>query len=156
MFSREKLLEKAREAAKNSYCRYSHFHVGAVVVAGERIYVGVNIELSSYDLTLCAERTALAAALSDNAGPITHIAVSCVDSLNDSSTNWLTPCGACRQWMVELAPNATIYIDGLSRDFTVSELMPHPFGPQDGRVNIRRFARSELAEPGIAFTEGID
>ncbi len=63
MNEREALLQQAREVATHAHSRYSHFRVGAALKAGERIFTGVNIEISSYGLTLCAERAALAAAV---------------------------------------------------------------------------------------------
>ena len=73
--SRDELLAAAREAALRAHCPYSHFRVGAALIAGGKLYTGVNIEISSYGLTLCAERSALATALSAGAGPITQVAV---------------------------------------------------------------------------------
>ena len=128
MIPRDELLALAREAAQRAFCPYSHFHVGAAVVAGEKTYIGVNIEISSYGLTLCAERSALAAAISDGAGPITQVAVACIDAPADAPLNERTPCGACRQWLADLAPNAVIYIDGSSQDFTIRDLMPYAVG----------------------------
>src|SRR5438270_2321673 len=77
--TRDELLAAAREAALRAHCPYSHFRVGAALLAGDKLYTGANIEISSYGLTLCAERSALAAALSAGAGPITHVAVACID-----------------------------------------------------------------------------
>jgi cytidine deaminase len=128
MTPREELLALAREVAQRAYCPYSHFHVGAALVAGGKTYIGVNVEISSYGLTLCAERSALAAAIADGAGPITQVAVACIDAPADAPLNERTPCGACRQWLADLAPDAIIYIDGAVRDFSVAELLPHAFG----------------------------
>ena len=128
MIPGEELLALAREVAQRAYCPYSHFHVGAALVAGGKTYVGVNIEISSYGLTLCAERSALAAAISDGAGPITQLAVACIDAPSDAALNERTPCGACRQWLADLAPNAVVYIDGASREFSVADLLPYAFG----------------------------
>jgi cytidine deaminase len=128
MFSRDELLQQARQAASRAHCPYSHFRVGAAVVAGDRLFVGVNIEISSYGLTLCAERSALAAAISAGAGPITQVAVACIDASPDAPLNERTPCGACRQWLADLAPQAAIYIDGAAGKFTVADLLPHAFG----------------------------
>jgi cytidine deaminase len=125
---REALLALARETALRAHCPYSHFRVGAALVAGGEIFVGVNIEISSYGLTLCAERVALAAALSAGAGPITQIAVACIDTPADAPLSARTPCGACRQWMADLAPEATIFIDGSERDLSIADLLPHAFG----------------------------
>lgn len=128
LISREELLQHARQAALRAHCPYSHFRVGAALVAGEQIFVGVNVEISSYGLTLCAERTALASALTAGAGPITHVAVACIDAPDNAPANERTPCGACRQWLADLAPHAIIFIDGIQEDFTVNDLLPHAFG----------------------------
>src|SRR5437764_7906734 len=125
--TREELLSYAREAALRAHCPYSHFHVGAALIAGGKLYTGVNIESSSYGLALCAERSALAAAISDGAGPITQVAIACIDTPPDAPLHERTPCGACRQWLADLAPEATIYIDGISQDFSIADLLPHAF-----------------------------
>ncbi len=125
--TREELLSYAREAALRAYCPYSHFHVGTAIIAGGKLYTGVNIEISSYSLALCAERSALAAAISDGAGPITQVAITCIDTPPDAPLHERTPCGACRQWLAELAPEATIYIDGISQNFSIADLLPHAF-----------------------------
>jgi cytidine deaminase len=128
MIAREELLTIAREAALRAHCPYSHFRVGAAVVAGGKIYVGVNVEISSCGLTLCAERSALAAAVSDGAGPVTQVAVACIDVPLEASVGERSPCGACRQWLADLAPDAVIYIDGVEQNFSVADLLPHAFG----------------------------
>jgi cytidine deaminase len=128
MISREELLQLARQAALRAHCPYSHFRVGAALVAGEQIFTGVNVEISSYGLTLCAERAALAAAITAGAGPITQVAVACIDASAEAPTNERTPCGACRQWLADLAPQATIFIDGVPDNFTISDLLPYAFG----------------------------
>lgn len=128
MLSREELLQLAREAALRAHCPYSHFRVGAALVAGDQIFTGVNVEISSYGLTLCAERSALASAITAGAGPITQVAVTCLDVAPDAPANLRTPCGACRQWLADLAPQAMVYIDGILHDFTMAELLPLAFG----------------------------
>ena len=125
---REILLERARSAALHAHCPYSHFRVGAAVVADGQVFEGVNIEISSYGLTLCAERSALAAALSSGARTITQVAVACIDAAPEAPLSQRTPCGACRQWLADLAPNALLHIDGSEQDFTIRDLLPHAFG----------------------------
>ena len=125
---RKALLALAREAALKAHCPYSHFRVGAALVANGKVYTGVNIEISSYGLTLCAERSALASALSHGDREITQIAVTCLDAPPNAPANERTPCGACRQWISDLAPHATLYIDGIDRDFTITDLLPYAFG----------------------------
>ena len=128
MVPREELLALAREVAQRAHCPYSHFHVGAAVVAGGKTYLGVNVEISSYGLTLCAERSALAAAVAAGSGPVTQVAVACIDVPPTAPLNERSPCGACRQWLADLAPYAVIYIDGDARDFSVADLLPYAFG----------------------------
>jgi cytidine deaminase len=130
--NRETLLSLAREAAQHAHARYSHFRVGAALKAGERIFTGVNIEISSYGLTLCAERSALAAAISAGVGPhtsfpITHIAVACIDARPEAGPQERVPCGACRQWIADLAPNAILSVDGIEQDLRISDLLPLAF-----------------------------
>ncbi len=125
---RKELLALARKAALNAHCPYSHFRVGAALVANGKVYTGVNIEISSYGLTLCAERSAFATALSQGDTEITDIAVTCLDVAPDAPAHERTPCGACRQWIVDLAPSASLYIDGIERNFTITDLLPYAFG----------------------------
>jgi len=125
---RKALLTLAREAALKAHCPYSYFRVGAALVANGKVYTGVNIEISSYGLTLCAERSALASAISQGDTQITQVAVTCLDASPDAPANERTPCGACRQWIADLAPHATLYIDGIDRDFTIADLLPYAFG----------------------------
>jgi len=132
MSDRETLLNLARQAARQAYARYSHFRVGAALKAGDHIFTGVNIEISSYGLTLCAERSALASAISAGVGPqsstpITHIAVACIDARPEAGLQERAPCGACRQWMADLAPDALISIDGFERDVHIGDLLPFAF-----------------------------
>ena len=124
---RDALLALARAAALHAHCPYSHFRVGAAVVAGGQTFVGVNIEISSYGLTLCAERAALAGALSAHAGPVTQVALACIDAPEDAPLHERMPCGACRQWLADLAPTATLFIDGSERDFHITDILPYAF-----------------------------
>jgi cytidine deaminase len=128
MVAREELIRLARETAQRAHCPYSHFHVGAALVADGTIFTGANVEISSYGLTLCAERAALAAAMSSGASTVTQVAVACIDVAPDAPLADRTPCGACRQWLADLAPHAAIYIDGDEREFTVADLLPYAFG----------------------------
>ncbi|SRR5712691_5154066 len=128
MTLREELLSTARDVAQHAYCPYSHFRVGAAVLADGKTYVGVNVEISSYGLTLCAERSALAAAMTAGVSTITHIAVACIDAAPDAPLGGRTPCGACRQWIADLAPNAVIFIDGVDQEFSIADLLPCAFG----------------------------
>jgi cytidine deaminase len=101
--------------------------VGAAVLGAHTIHSGTNVENASYGLALCAERSALAAAIAASDLPVRALAVACIDALQNTSSGALMPCGACRQWLAELAPDAIVLISGTPRDYTVSELLPLPF-----------------------------
>jgi cytidine deaminase len=146
--NRKSLLAAARRAALHAYAPYSHFRVGAAVVVqtskGPRVVTGANIENGSFGLTLCAERSALAAAcmLESSRGNcpeetihqrplVTQIAVACIDVPPDAPGWRRSPCGACRQWMAELAPDAVLYIDGIEKDLLLADLLPYAFRLED-------------------------
>jgi cytidine deaminase len=125
---RERLVAEARAAASRAYAPYSQFHVGAAVLGESgKIYSGANIENASYGLSQCAERVALATArVAGEESPVA-LAVACVDAPQGSPVEERLPCGACRQWIQELAPNARIIVDGEENDFSIGDLMPHAF-----------------------------
>lgn len=144
-WSHERLIAAARTAAGRAYAPYSQFRVGAVVVVeavdGRRLVSGVNVENASYGLTLCAERAALAAACAlgvavrpddesvrrMTAPRIVFVAISCLDAPPGSPPEERMPCGACRQWLAELAPDATYFVDGVDGALRLADLLPHPF-----------------------------
>lgn len=123
---RNDLLEVARKAAERAHAPYSHFPVGAALEADDgRIYSGCNIESASYGLTMCAERVAIFTALAAGARPI-RLAVTCLKG-DPSEPTSLTPCGACRQVMLDhMDPDAMVTIDGVG-ELTVEELLPKGF-----------------------------
>jgi cytidine deaminase len=133
--NRTQLVKAARDAAKHAYAPYSKFRVGAAVVIetpeGPQVVTGANIENASFGLTLCAERNAIASACmlaAAGATPtITQVAVSCVDAKKDATAASRVPCGACRQWLAELAPEAVYYIDGVPGEFHLGDLLPNAF-----------------------------
>ena len=114
---------RVREAA---YAPYSRYKVGAAVVAEDsRVFFGCNVENSSYGLSLCAERSALAAGIA--AGATRFVAVVVVTDADPPAT----PCGACRQWIAELGCGdtevVTANLTGDIRRFTIRELLPEAF-----------------------------
>ena len=122
---RDRLLRAATEIAARAYAPYSNFRVGAAVLGEKTTYTGVNVENASYGLAICAERSALAAAIAAGEKKIRGIAIACVDAPENSSAG--LPCGACRQWMLELAPLAEILILGKDGSFKIEDLLPMPF-----------------------------
>ncbi|NLU10866.1 MAG: cytidine deaminase [Tepidanaerobacter acetatoxydans] len=122
----KELVRKALSAMKNAYVPYSKFPVGACAVTadGEEV-LGCNIENASYGLTICAERVALFKAYSEGKKDIVALAVAAnVDEP-------VSPCGACRQVISELAPKAVVYLtnkDGSKiKRMTAEELLPYGF-----------------------------
>jgi len=121
------LLARARDAATRAHAPYSRFRVGAAVL-GERgeVITGCNVESASYGLSCCAERTALFSCVDRGVRPV-RLAVSCLDAPANAPPTSRTPCGACRQVMLDLmGPAAEVEIDGLGV-MTVDELLPHGF-----------------------------
>lgn len=119
----KELIERAMEMARKAYAPYSRFQVGAAVLAesGE-IYGGANVENASYGATVCAERSAIFAAVNAGERKLKAIAVTA------------TPCGMCRQVMREFCdPEAFRVIVAKTADdyrvFTLEELLPESFGP---------------------------
>ena len=123
--SDETLLALAREAMKNSYSPYSHYPVGAALLAKDgRIFLGCNVENASLGATICAERTAFVKAVSEGAREFEAIAVAAGDT-----PGW--PCGICRQFMSEFAPNLRILVtwgEGAHVEkSTLQQILPHQF-----------------------------
>jgi cytidine deaminase len=121
------LLRQAREVRERAYVPYSRFRVGAVVVTEDgRRFEGANVENASYRLTSCAEQSAIGAmATSGSRGPIAVVAV-----IADGEEP-CTPCGACRQTILEFGPDAVIHASGDGGRVlttTIAELLPHSFG----------------------------
>ena len=121
------LLARAVKAAKKAHAPYSKFRVGAAVEGERGVYLGANVENASYGLGLCAERAALAAAVAAGDRKITAVAIACIDAPKSAALSSRMPCGACRQWLAELAPDAAVTILGAPRNYSVAELLPHAF-----------------------------
>ena len=121
------LLEKAKDAARNSYSPYSGFRVGAALqLSNGEVITGTNVENVSYGLTICAERSALVSAVS-RFGPGIRIQAAAVANLNGSPS---PPCGACRQVFAEfIEPEAPIVFPGLNGVCVMrfSEILPFAF-----------------------------
>lgn len=122
----EQLIEMARRVRENAYAPYSRFPVGAVVEGRDgSVYTGCNVENASYGLTICAERVALAKAISEGARDLIRVVV-----IADTQTP-VPPCGACRQLINELAgPAAEVVMANLQGRVEIarsSELLPSPF-----------------------------
>ncbi len=121
------LVRRAVEAREKAYCPYSGFPVGAALLSsGGEVYTGSNVENASLGLTVCAERAALFGAVSAGERDFRALAVACGQGA-------CTPCGACRQVLLEFAPELWVIMadarGNVHLQATLSELVPHPFGP---------------------------
>lgn len=96
------LVETAKNKTQDAYCPYSHYHVGAAaLLADGQVITGANQENAAYPSGLCAERTALFAANANNpTTPVVALAVACYTN-EHFTTDPASPCGACRQVMLE-------------------------------------------------------
>src|SRR3954451_21981008 len=121
------LLEAARAASRSAYCPYSRFHVGAAVWAGGRIFTGANVENASYGLAVCAERTAVFAAVLAGEARIEALAVSCAGGPEGGDAAPAMPCGACRQVLAEFAGPETPVVVDRAGTFRLVELLPLAF-----------------------------
>jgi len=120
-----RLVAAARGAMRNACVRHSGFRVGAAVMTREgEIVLGVNVESSSYGGTICAERTALVAALT--AGHHEFRALAVVGDTYEP----LAPCGICRQLLYDYAPEIWVICAGAeeSRVVALADLLPMAFG----------------------------
>ena len=117
----------AREARGRAYCPYSQYQVGAaVLIANGQIVAGCNVENASFGLTICAERAAVCAAISQG---LTELTAVCV-----SLTGTPVPCGACRQFLHEFNAEMLVLLDDLTESedslpelVQLSELLPRAF-----------------------------
>jgi len=125
-----RLIDQARQARDNAHAPYSGFRVGAAVrCANGNVFLGCNVEISSYGLTMCAERVALFAARAAGARVFEALAV--VGPGSDETPT--PPCGACRQVIWDLAPEAAVVLatpGGSVETWTARDLLPAPFGPE--------------------------
>lgn len=129
------LIRSALEARRFAYTPYSHFKVGAALLARNgQVFTGCNIESASYTPTNCAERTALFKAVSEGVTEFSAIAI--VGSREGEVNRIVTsPCGVCRQALFEFCgPELTVIMARSERDYqlsTLGELLPYGFGPKN-------------------------
>ena len=125
------LLQAAAQAALKAHAPYSKFRVGAAVLTSGGVFEGANIETASTNLGICAERAALIHARMRGEHEIIGVAVSCPDIVGnkDGSVDEqrAMPCGACRQWLAELAPAAWVVTSSSDKVYGVDDLLPSAF-----------------------------
>ncbi|HBF41491.1 MAG TPA: cytidine deaminase [Anaerolineaceae bacterium] len=125
---RDELVDLAIRARERSYSPYSHYAVGAALLAASgKIYTGVNIENSAYPTSICAERVAIFKAISEGERNFEAIAI--------ATENGGSPCGSCRQVMSEFSLQMKVIVvddtGNIHIDASVDDLLPHAFTPED-------------------------
>ena len=133
--NKEELVKRAYEAQQFSYSPYSGFQVGAALLTkGGKVYTGCNIENAAFSPTNCAERTAFFKAISEGEKEFEAIAI--VGNKKGAlaeEREFCTPCGVCRQVMVEFVnPEEFLIFLGKGEEiktFTLKELLPESFSP---------------------------
>ncbi|TAE33618.1 MAG: cytidine deaminase [Candidatus Kapaibacterium sp.] len=117
--------QRALETRTRAHAPFSNFLVGATLIAeDESLFIGCNVECSSYGLTICAERTALVSGVAQGKKRYAGVVVA-------ADTDELTPpCGACRQLLYDFAPDSVVVLvnlRGTEKRFTMKELLPEAF-----------------------------
>ena len=130
--NKNELISKAKEARTLSYSPYSDFAVGAALLTKDgKVFLGANIENSSYPLCMCAERNAIYNAMMDGYKKEDFLAL----ALTADTDEPCSPCGACRQVISELFPEeAPIYMANLKgevKETNAKELLPFAFSEKD-------------------------
>jgi cytidine deaminase len=118
------LITAATAIRERAYAPYSKFKVGAALLGKSgRVYTGCNVENATYGESVCAERTAIFKAVSEGEHEFDAIAV--------VTENGVSPCGSCRQVMMEFAPDMTVILADTQGHIhlttTVRDLLPHGF-----------------------------
>lgn len=123
--TRDALKEAAIAMLDRAYCPYSHFPVGAALECADgTVFTGCNIENAAYPTGICAERTAMSKAISEGNRDFVRIVVA------GRSEDYCVPCGMCRQFMQEFAPNLEVIClngKGEEKAFALKELLPFGF-----------------------------
>ena len=120
----EKLIAAARGVREHAHAPYSGFEVGAAVLAGGRIFTGVNVENASFPLSMCAERNAVAAAIAAGAERVECLAI--VTDADEPTA----PCGACRQVLWEFGHESLVVsmtLGGSRIAWALEDLLPDAF-----------------------------
>ncbi|MEG8947355.1 cytidine deaminase [Rosettibacter firmus] len=129
MLTNKELAYKAIEAKSKSVAPYSKFRVGAALLTEDgKVYLGANIESSSYSLTICAERTAVFQAILEGERKFKAIAIA------SDAEDFCPPCGACRQVLLDLCGKELEVVMINQKDeiksFLLKELIPFSFGEE--------------------------
>lgn len=120
----EKLMNEAKSVLQNAYSPYSKIKVGAALLASSgKIYTGVNVENASFGATICAERVAVAKAVTEGENSFKAVAIA-------SNTERIVPCGICRQVLAEFNKDIKLIMQAKNGEMRVeklSEVYKEPF-----------------------------
>ncbi len=127
------VLDKLKELQKNAYVPYSDFRVAAILIDKDgKEWKGVNVESAAYAPTNCGERSALFSAISNG---VKSQEFKEIHIIGGSEDKIISPCGVCRQVMIELMPiDAKVFqysANGEVRVNTVGDLLPYGFEKGD-------------------------
>ncbi len=138
------LINLAFKASQNAYAPYSGYRVGAALECIDgRVFLGCNIENAAYGSTICAERVAAGKAVSEGARSFIRIAVAAESDApagddtsagENANKDYAMPCGACRQFLNEFAPEMEVLAarpDGRYVSYRLNELLPKAFSPEN-------------------------
>ncbi|MDD7318071.1 MAG: cytidine deaminase [Prevotella sp.] len=123
----QRLIEKAKKATDNSYSPYSRFRVGAAIRLGDGTeIIGANQENAAFSVTVCAERSAIFAAMTQYPDqPITHLAIAARNE-NGFMAEPTAPCGSCRQVILEVEnlhkQNIRMYLYGENHVYVIESI----------------------------------
>lgn len=124
----EKIIEKLIENKDKAYAPYSNFKVSSACVCQDEVYYGVNVENASYPAGICAERSAIAKAVSDGKRYIDMIIIT-------GDKDFTYPCGICRQTIREFSDENTKIVIAHTKDdykvLTLADLLPYSFSKED-------------------------
>ena len=125
--NRARLIAGAQQVRQRAYAPYSHYLVGAALLASNgNIFLGCNVENGAYSPTCCAERVAVFKAISEG--------VQNFDAIVVATETGVAPCGVCRQVLYEFSPDLIViavdHDDHITFEGTLRDLLPHGFGPE--------------------------
>jgi cytidine deaminase len=126
----QRLFDAAFAVQQRAHAPYSRFPVGAAVLdEGGAVHSGCNVENAAYPLGVCAESSAMAAMIAHGGRRVRALLVL------GNGRELVTPCGGCRQRLREFANDETPVLvagrDGVRKQFTLGELLPASFGPEN-------------------------
>ena len=126
MVDEDRLVAEAEKAKRNAHAPYSQFHVGAALETEDgQVFSGCNVEISSYGLSVCAERVAIFKAVSEGKRSFRRMVIV------TETEEFCPPCGACRQVIWDFAPDLEIVLvnsRGERQRWRIGELYPNAFG----------------------------